>query len=600
MSYTCLKRLMTFWAIVKTGTVSTVHFSATPPQGLRIFLPYAEVEEKIILRIYYPGNMRLLVHVGERFVEDLNRLDGKSKAQLVLDGRLSSNNNQGGYTDQELSLVDECLIGNVASATWKCSSPSNAHGANIFNRRTGMLEVVVSGHSMHDFIEIKSMPVVAVSMGVQTSVSDFYKIKDTFLSSLAGTLGIDVTRITIVDVVAGNARRRHLLSESAVVNFEVEPSPVIEVTSEESIAVTEDAGTLAIKITRSVNIVGGCAVRYSVKQSLSDNALAGVNFVATSGVIVFESKEEEKIISIQVLSDPGYQASQVHFTVSISSAENATLGEKQAVTVIVRNVHMPPPLAPTRALSGSTSTGVKLEWSAATWAEAPSAIYNTTLNWEVECVSEGGQYLPVIRVPATVHTQYLGGLTTYNRIQCRARAEAVGWSSWSSLTSMYTLPVCGDGSRHGTENCDDGNTVSGDGCAGSCSVENGYACSSAVGGDICSNGCRNGTKEAGEVCDDGNAVTGDGCDTKCEIERGWQCATTTHQTVSNAVTSTCNVICGDGIRLQDHEGCDDGNVIDGDGCSNVCTVEAESTCVEDVEDKSTCQKCGNGILEVSH
>ena len=108
MSYTCLKRLMTFWAVVKTGTVSTVHFAATTPQGLRVFLPYAPLEEKLILRIYYPGNMRLQVYVGERYVEDLNRLDGKSKEQLVLDGRLSSNNDQGGYTQQTVSLLDPC------------------------------------------------------------------------------------------------------------------------------------------------------------------------------------------------------------------------------------------------------------------------------------------------------------------------------------------------------------------------------------------------------------------------------------------------------------------------------------------------------------
>lgn len=82
MSYTCLKRLMTFWAVIKLHAVTTLHFSATTPQGMRVHLPYASDGHSLILRIYYPGNMRLQVYVGEQFVEDLNRLDGKSKAQV--------------------------------------------------------------------------------------------------------------------------------------------------------------------------------------------------------------------------------------------------------------------------------------------------------------------------------------------------------------------------------------------------------------------------------------------------------------------------------------------------------------------------------------
>jgi cysteine-rich repeat protein len=37
-------------------------------------------------------------------------------------------------------------------------------------------------------------------------------------------------------------------------------------------------------------------------------------------------------------------------------------------------------------------------------------------------------------------------------------------------------PVCGDDVISGTETCDDGNTVDGDGCSSSCQVESGFAC----------------------------------------------------------------------------------------------------------------------------
>ncbi len=70
--------------------------------------------------------------------------------------------------------------------------------------------------------------------------------------------------------------------------------------------------------------------------------------------------------------------------------------------------------------------------------------------------------------------------------------------------------------------------------------------------------CGNGLTESGEACDDGNAVNGDGC-TACVLDT-----------------------CGDGVT-QSGEGCDDGNRIDGDNCSASCVSEG----------------CGNGNLQSS-
>jgi cysteine-rich repeat protein len=38
----------------------------------------------------------------------------------------------------------------------------------------------------------------------------------------------------------------------------------------------------------------------------------------------------------------------------------------------------------------------------------------------------------------------------------------------------------------------------------------------------------------------------------------------------NSSTSLCNEICGDGLLFELN--CDDGNNIDGDGCSSICTI----------------------------
>jgi cysteine-rich repeat protein len=66
-------------------------------------------------------------------------------------------------------------------------------------------------------------------------------------------------------------------------------------------------------------------------------------------------------------------------------------------------------------------------------------------------------------------------------------------------------PACGDGLEEGTEECDDGNTNSGDGCAADCSVEP---------------FCGDGNPEEGEECDDGNTTSGDGCASDCTEETG--------------------------------------------------------------------------------
>ena len=64
-------------------------------------------------------------------------------------------------------------------------------------------------------------------------------------------------------------------------------------------------------------------------------------------------------------------------------------------------------------------------------------------------------------------------------------------------------PECGNNVVEGTEQCDDGNQVDGDGCEANC-------VNTAV--------CGNGTVEVGEVCDDNNTMDGDMCSADCLTE----------------------------------------------------------------------------------
>ena len=73
----------------------------------------------------------------------------------------------------------------------------------------------------------------------------------------------------------------------------------------------------------------------------------------------------------------------------------------------------------------------------------------------------------------------------------------------SALLKSRRGPVCGDGTLDAGEECDDGNTVDGDGCSAVCTIEP---------------FCGDGTLDAGEQCDDGNNTDGDGCSAVCTIE----------------------------------------------------------------------------------
>eukprot|EP00742_Colponemidia_sp_Colp-10_P001846 GILJ01001976.1.p1 GENE.GILJ01001976.1~~GILJ01001976.1.p1 ORF type:complete len:2118 (+),score=232.26 GILJ01001976.1:50-6355(+) len=69
-----------------------------------------------------------------------------------------------------------------------------------------------------------------------------------------------------------------------------------------------------------------------------------------------------------------------------------------------------------------------------------------------------------------------------------------------------------------------------------------------------------------EQCDDGGTVSGDGCNSQCQIEPGWHCT-----------GSTCVTLCGDGLRAH-LEQCDDGNLNDHDGCASNCLLEPGFAC----------------------
>jgi cysteine-rich repeat protein len=141
---------------------------------------------------------------------------------------------------------------------------------------------------------------------------------------------------------------------------------------------------------------------------------------------------------------------------------------------------------------------------------------------------------------------------------------------------VCTAPGCGDGVRTGSEQCDDGNTTSGDGCDGDCT----FTCSS---GAHCSDGLLcNGTETCTSPgttmsrCVAGTAAAnGTACDRDADATTRDVCR------MATCVASTC----GDGFvdpGATPAEQCDDGNTTSGDGCQSNCTwtCTGDATCAD--------------------
>ena len=111
-----------------------------------------------------------------------------------------------------------------------------------------------------------------------------------------------------------------------------------------------------------------------------------------------------------------------------------------------------------------------------------------------------------------------------------------------------------------TPNCA-GRQCGSDGCVGSCG-----ACTdgSGCGADgQCRAFCGDGLPHASEGCDDGNLSNGDGCDSECRVEPGFGCSGTPSACVPRCTSTSC---------LADGEPCD-GNVCD--MALGVCMIPPE-------------------------
>jgi cysteine-rich repeat protein len=149
------------------------------------------------------------------------------------------------------------------------------------------------------------------------------------------------------------------------------------------------------------------------------------------------------------------------------------------------------------------------------------------------------------------------------------------WEGGNATAADVWFEICGDGksivARDGV--CDDGNTVTGDGCSSICEVEEGYSWTNS--GPLTPHVCVDKWGDGmiiDDKWDDGNTKDGDRCSSSCKKESGFDW-------IEDALTgkSVWKEEWGDGKNYGYYE-CDDGNTNNTDGCSETWEIERCHEC----------------------
>jgi cysteine-rich repeat protein len=170
--------------------------------------------------------------------------------------------------------------------------------------------------------------------------------------------------------------------------------------------------------------------------------------------------------------------------------------------------------------------------------------------------------------------------------------------TFASNTGIAILlqSLCGDGIIQPGEQCDDGNSNSGDGCSSTCQIEPCFACSGAP--SLCT------PLSAGAQCpDEGNVCTTDVCDNSGHCthppgNRGTLCRMPAGACDLAGFCTGSSPVCPNTTK-PDGTACDDGVFCNGaDTCSGgVCAQHAGDPCVPGSECNHTCNEASRNCFD---
>lgn len=210
------------------------------------------------------------------------------------------------------------------------------------------------------------------------------------------------------------------------------------------------------------------------------------------------------------------------------------------------------------------------------------------------CTEENGAYVPPGQSASESGSSDAGSTSSTSSTTSTSTSTSTTSASTTSTTTLGSTTdpttgpddgVCGDGVMDADEACDDGNADETDACASTC-VPPGCGDGVVQEGEDCDHGpanaddaaCTSACKKA--TCGDSLLGPGEACDPPADMMCTDMCALTSCDGMgldvgeacdgSPGCTPTCLLnTCGDGFQIGD-EGCDDGNLQNGDGCTATC------------------------------
>jgi cysteine-rich repeat protein len=286
-------------------------------------------------------------------------------------------------------------------------------------------------------------------------------------------------------------------------------------------------------------------------RSASGVALIRTNY-GTDYSWTFRVREDSTLCSVERIE------------LSPSSAVATAIGETAAFSADAFGA------ADSCSTSGQRLTGADYAWN---WEDAA----NTTF----PAIADNSQNTETAYSTAAWYTQsgeLLDGGAGMIVAGCSESCTPLGSAAYEAVCGDGVLDQNADGSG---EECDDGNTTDHDGCSSTCVYEGSPACTFTCSstGATCS-----ADSECVEMCDTSTS--------QCTVS-GTAC---TKNSDCPYVASTCGTsgasCCGNAEIEVEYsadiaEDCDDGNLVDGDGCSAACLAEGSAT---------VGATCGNGDI----
>lgn len=186
--YSCMKRISTFYSLVAANKSYDIYLTATPPSQIRFRILDADTTFKIRLSLYYSKPQRVDLYLNEKFTPPTNADYSSGKMQIK-----DPKNNIASYMPSYL----------------------NDSGTNLFYSVDRKVYFSIDGAT--SYIDLKVASVLYIRFGLPAITPDQFFNSPTLVGNFALLLGVDPTKIRLVEIVRAKSKKRQTDSLNYVI-----------------------------------------------------------------------------------------------------------------------------------------------------------------------------------------------------------------------------------------------------------------------------------------------------------------------------------------------------------------------------------------------